>query len=265
MRRRTFLRLMVLGGSALGSPRTLRAAGRGSMRPDAGASPYGRWVRRAGLPAFVYEADQDAFPGAEWDPILAPRTRRHWIMVGNRAIRLQAANDGTLGLLDERDGLRWLVAPDPTGTGVSIVDEGARGVRRQPELHIGLAKALDELDRARACFHRLADAIVHAGDHLLDERRALGAGATQAIGEVVRGEVVARADDGHLVVPRELAAVVAKEVDLGGVPQRLGVEQQAVHVEDDGPIPTVQRHAQERDSKNDPPDSASDRRSGTVR
>ena len=50
-------------------------------------------------------------------------------------------------------------------------------------------------------------------------------------------------DDGHLVVPRELAAVVAKEVDLGGVPQRLGVEQQAVHVEDDGPIPTVQRHA----------------------
>ena len=41
-------------------------------------------------------------------------------MVGNRAIRLQAANDGTVALFDERYGLRWLVAPDPAGTGVSI-------------------------------------------------------------------------------------------------------------------------------------------------
>ncbi|HSP97744.1 MAG TPA: hypothetical protein VL049_10930 [Candidatus Dormibacteraeota bacterium] len=86
-------------------------------------SPYGRWVRRGGLPAFVYAADQEALAEAEWDPILAPRTRRHWVMVGNRSIRMQVANDGTVGVFDEGDGLRWLTAPDPSGTGISVVRE----------------------------------------------------------------------------------------------------------------------------------------------
>ena len=124
--RRTFLRLL------LGAPVAARTAtamggdatGRRSTRA-AGASPYGRWVQRDGLPAFAYDADQETLPVAEWDPILAPRTRRHWLMVGNRAIRLQAANDGTVALFDESYGLRWLVAPDPTGTGVSIVEDDA--------------------------------------------------------------------------------------------------------------------------------------------
>ncbi|WP_394836085.1 hypothetical protein LVJ94_04160 [Pendulispora rubella] len=92
-------------------------------------SPYGRWVSRFGLPAFAYDADQDAMPGAEWDPIVGPRTRRHWLMVGNRGIRLWAANDGTVGLFDEGYGLRWLLAPEPEGSGVSIVHEQDGGKR----------------------------------------------------------------------------------------------------------------------------------------
>src|SRR5262245_55838508 len=127
VRRRTVLRLMALSGAAVAAPPWTRAlsgfaAPRGVRQTAAasGASLYGRWVRRTGLPAFVYSANQLTLPEAEWDPILAPRTRRHWLMVGNRAIRLQAANDGTAALFDERDGLRWLTAADPTGTGISL-------------------------------------------------------------------------------------------------------------------------------------------------
>jgi hypothetical protein len=93
-------------------------------------SLYGRWIVRDELPAFVYDLEQDGEPLAEWNPFLSPPTRRNWLMVGNRAIRLQAANDGTVALFDEGDGLRWLVAPEPNGTGVSIVegdDGGAWG------------------------------------------------------------------------------------------------------------------------------------------
>lgn len=109
---------MMAGIGARGRARALASRGGG-----VGASPYGRWVRRGGVPAFVYSADQEALAAAEWDPILAPRTRRHWVMVGNRAIRMQVANDGTVGVFDEGDGLRWLTAPDPVGTGISLVAE----------------------------------------------------------------------------------------------------------------------------------------------
>jgi hypothetical protein len=87
-------------------------------------SRYGRWVLRGGLPAFLYDADQDAIPAAEWDPIVGPRTRRHWVMLGNRAVSMQVANDGGIALFDEGDGLRWLTAPDPAGTGFSLLDDG---------------------------------------------------------------------------------------------------------------------------------------------
>lgn len=126
MRRRTLLRLMVLGGTAAMTPWAAggsRAfAARGGK--DRRVSLYGQWVTRAGQPAFAYDGDQDTLPEAEWDPTVGPRTRRHWVLVGNEAIRLQAANDGTVALFDEGDGLRWLTAPDPAGTGVSILHDG---------------------------------------------------------------------------------------------------------------------------------------------
>ncbi len=120
------LRLLALGGAAAATPSWALDFG-GSMRrgrKDGRVSLYGRWVTRAGLPAFVYDADQDALPDAEWDPTIGPRTRRHWVMLGNESIRLQAANDGTVAVFDEGDGLRWLTAPDPGGTGVSILHDG---------------------------------------------------------------------------------------------------------------------------------------------
>jgi len=89
-------------------------------------SLFGSWVKEGELPVFNYRADQDATAGAEWDPIAAPRTRRHWVLAGNRAISLRMANDGRFGLLDERYGHRWLTCPDP-GTGISVIEsEGKR-------------------------------------------------------------------------------------------------------------------------------------------
>lgn len=131
MRRRTFLQLAASSGAALALPPWMLGCGESgdpsddasSVTIDPRASVFGHWVERAGLPAFVYTADHESLPAAEWDPIIAPRTRRHWLMVGNRAIRLQAANDGTVALFDESYGLRWLTAPDPRGTGVSSISE----------------------------------------------------------------------------------------------------------------------------------------------
>ncbi|MBW2386127.1 MAG: hypothetical protein JRG92_21040 [Deltaproteobacteria bacterium] len=87
-------------------------------------SLYGEWSQRDGLPFFEYSADQEALPEAEWDPIQGPKTRRHWVLVGNRAIQIQVANDGRVALFDERFGQRWITAPDPAGTGISIIEEG---------------------------------------------------------------------------------------------------------------------------------------------
>lgn len=87
-------------------------------------STYGSWTTRFGLPAFAYSADQDAIAAAEWDPIVDPPTNKHWVMVGNQAIQMHAANDGTVALWDERHGQRWLTAPEP-GTGVSLIETTA--------------------------------------------------------------------------------------------------------------------------------------------
>jgi hypothetical protein len=124
MQRRTFLRLMAAGGTAMAHASWLAGVARAArVDVDARESLYGRWTVRDGLPAFVYDLDQEGEPLAEWNPFLSPPTRRNWLMVGNRAIRLQAANDGTVALFDEGDGLRWLVAPEPAGTGLSIIED----------------------------------------------------------------------------------------------------------------------------------------------
>jgi hypothetical protein len=133
MRRRRFLQLATASGVTLTLPPWMAGCSdsedsMGSASTDQWIDPrksaYGHWAMRGDMPAFVYTADHESLPTAEWDPIIAPRTRRHWLMVGNRAIRLQGANDGTVALFDERDGLRWLVAPDPQGTGLSTLSEG---------------------------------------------------------------------------------------------------------------------------------------------
>lgn len=90
---------------------------------EARYSAFGFWSVEEGLPVFIYDADHETLPEAEWDPIIRPRTRRHWHMFGNRAIQVQADNNGTVAVFDESNGLRWITAPDPRGTGTSSIRE----------------------------------------------------------------------------------------------------------------------------------------------
>lgn len=136
--RRRFLHLLALSGAAVAHAPWTGTFGIPAARAQSGrtGSRYGTWEVRHGLPAFVYDADQDSLTPAVWDPLIAPRTRRHWLMVGNQAIKLQCANDGTVAIFDESHGLRWLTAPDvrintlpaqpPVGTGVSVIDDTGR-------------------------------------------------------------------------------------------------------------------------------------------
>jgi hypothetical protein len=89
-------------------------------------SRYGGWRVTEGLPAFDYTADHTVHDDAEWDPLIGPLTRQHWSVVGNRAVSLWCANDGTVALWDESDCLRWITAPDPDGTGISRIGVDGR-------------------------------------------------------------------------------------------------------------------------------------------
>src|SRR3954449_6870080 len=107
---------MAGGGEAASPPRRL-------------VSRFGRWIEVDGLPAFDYTIDPHVDEGATWDPIVAPLSTRHWVVIGNRRINAVVDNHGTAALFDEHEGLRWITAPDPSGTGESIID-GQRGVVR---------------------------------------------------------------------------------------------------------------------------------------
>ena len=61
---------------------------------------------------------------------------------------------------------------------------------------------------------------------------------------------------------RKLAAVAAEQLDLGFVPERFGVEQQAVHVEHHGAEAPRKRHATQPRSGR--PASAASRSSGVT-
>ena len=130
MQRRQFLRLMALSGSTALQPPWPLPFGPATAHAQSGRalSKYGHWEVRNNLPAFVYNINHGTEPFVEWDPIipLFTRSRRNWLMVGNQAIQLQAANDGTVALFDETYGLRWLTAPDPAGTGVSVIEDAGK-------------------------------------------------------------------------------------------------------------------------------------------
>jgi hypothetical protein len=133
----------------VGSAPVLSLAACGSDEDVAGAGPwpgisvsdsrFGYWRLDSGVPVFVYDADHESMPEAEWERFSLPPTRRHWLLIGNRALSLEASNDGTIALFDESEGLRWLVAPsDEGGTGVSIVRDaevtwGSAFAARPPE------------------------------------------------------------------------------------------------------------------------------------
>ncbi|MEH6569616.1 MAG: hypothetical protein V7709_11095 [Halioglobus sp.] len=108
---------LLLPGLAFTSDRKTDHA---SMR----TSPFGFWRTTAGLPEFVYTANQQSLAGALWNPIDRPASRRHFHMIGNRAIQMQVSNTGDIALFDESEGMRWLVyGDDEQGTGYSVIYE----------------------------------------------------------------------------------------------------------------------------------------------
>jgi hypothetical protein len=123
--------LLGVGSSSLLSMTTLscssdeRMRRPGSLGVPTNLSTYGEWRLHEGLPEFVYDADHEALPQAEFQRFVLPPTRRHWVVLGNRAIVLEAANDGTVALFDESEGLRYLAGGDDVGgTGISEVRDG---------------------------------------------------------------------------------------------------------------------------------------------
>lgn len=86
-------------------------------------SAFGGWAELGGLPVFRYGADPRLDPTTEWDPITVPPTRRHFVAIGNRRLQAVVDNEGAVCVWDEADGLRWLVAPEPGGSGVTHVEE----------------------------------------------------------------------------------------------------------------------------------------------
>lgn len=69
-------------------------------------SDFGRWTTADGLP--VFEGVPVATDGGNSE---------HLVSLGNRRLQLVASTAGTRSLWDEFDGLRWLLAPQPGGTG----------------------------------------------------------------------------------------------------------------------------------------------------
>lgn len=62
-------------------------------------------------------------PACRWDPVVAPRTNRHWYAFGNRRLHVVADNLGTTAIRDGAHGFRWLTPAGP-GTGATIVESG---------------------------------------------------------------------------------------------------------------------------------------------
>ena len=88
------------------------------------SSPFGFWRTKDALPEFVYVANQQTLAEALWNPIDRPESRRHFHMMGNRAIQMQVSNTGDIALYDESEGMRWLVyGDDEQGTGHSVITE----------------------------------------------------------------------------------------------------------------------------------------------
>ena len=65
---------------------------------------FGEWKTQDGLPVFDYLIDQDADLNSLWDPIDRPENRRHFHVIGNRALQVVASNRGDIGIFEEREG-----------------------------------------------------------------------------------------------------------------------------------------------------------------
>ena len=101
-------------------------------------------------------------------------------------------------------------------------------------------------------------------DHLVDELRPARRGSPRRSAKKSRGYSNEVPITAILSSWLKTAPCAAKSSLLGALPEHFGVQQQAVHVEDDSPIPMPQAARSPLAEKNDLPRSARERRSGTA-
>lgn len=127
LRRRQLLRHLTLLGVSLPlapSAAPLIKLAEPEQDSAAGSSLFGHWTKQNGLPVFVYTADHATLPQALWHPVDRPPSRRHFHVLGNRALQMQVSNTGDIALFDESEGMRWLIyGDDESGTGHSVITE----------------------------------------------------------------------------------------------------------------------------------------------
>lgn len=92
------------------------------QRSDSGASVFGEWGTESGFPVFRETLHPDD-SRCEWDPMVAPPTKRHWSGFGNRRFQVFADNWGGTAVWDTSQDFRWLTVFEP-GTGASILTTG---------------------------------------------------------------------------------------------------------------------------------------------
>jgi hypothetical protein len=111
------------------------------------------------------------------------------------------------------------------------LDEGNRGVGDEPDRRPALLEAVQQLARAD---HRLHPVLELGDDQFVElvDQRVRSTGLPELPFEDAAGDLGRGADQFALVRGRELDSPSLEEIALGAGPDRLGVEQQPVVVED---------------------------------
>ena len=78
--------LIGLAGTGCGSDEPVHSGSESGPWPGISVadSRFGHWRLENRVPAFVYDADHQAMPEAEWERFLLPPTRRHWMPISAR-------------------------------------------------------------------------------------------------------------------------------------------------------------------------------------
>jgi hypothetical protein len=169
-----------------------------------------------------------------------------------------------LGVLDVVGGDDRIEGIGQAGGPEGGVNEIARRVRGERQRD-AVPQPLDELHRAGTRIYLATQLGQHQDAHLVNERGAALGRLGEPLREVARREIEGGAHHRERVGGGVFGAVPPKELGLGPLPQDLGIEQQAVHVEDDRPIAMRQRLVHRPGAKNEPLCAASERTSGTTR
>ncbi len=85
-----------------------------ALSEGSGAGVFGEWITdRFGVPAYEYTLDETSDPRGEWDPLVAPKTRKMWFHLGNQRIVATAYNHVFVQLFYNESGTKWLNYYEP--------------------------------------------------------------------------------------------------------------------------------------------------------